>query len=207
MEELFFNSWVEWYKWIKKERKETNHFNQKTPCNQDCFPFLCAGKEIKPVNPKGNQPWIFIGRTDAEAEASILGPSDAKSQLIGKDLDAGKNWGQEEKKVTEDEMVGWHHWLNECEFEHTLEDNEGQGGLAGCIAWGCKESDATERLNWTELNWIQQYEVFWESVGIPQLEGLLRILSFIHSLSFSYRSPRIPVSGIIAVPDIFHWFL
>ena len=74
MEELFFNSWVEWYKWIKKERKETNHFNQKTPCNQDCFPFLCAGKEIKPVNPKGNQPWIFIGRTDDETEAPILWP-------------------------------------------------------------------------------------------------------------------------------------
>ena len=148
MEELFFNSWVEWYKWIKKERKETNHFNQKTPCNQDCFPFLCAGKEIKPVNPKGNQPWIFIGRTDAEAEASILGPSDAKSQLIGKDLDAGKNWGQEEKKVTEDEMVGWHHWLNECEFEQALEDGEGRTWKPGVLQSMGSQSQ-TRLSNWT----------------------------------------------------------
>ena len=159
MEELFFNSWVEWYKWIKKERKETNHFNQKTPCNQDCFPFLCAGKEIKPVNPKGNQPWIFIGRTDAEAEASILGPSDAKSQLIGKDLDAGKNWGQEEKKVTEDEMVGWHYQLNGHEFEQTPGDSEGQGSLVCCSPWGHKESDTLR--HWTRTEAMRShYHVF-----------------------------------------------
>ena len=75
------------------------------------------GEEIKPVNPKGNQPWIVIVRTDAEVEAPILWPPDAKSQLIGKDPDAGKDWGQEEKGTTEDEMVGWHHWLNGHEFE------------------------------------------------------------------------------------------
>ena len=96
-------------------------------------------KKIKPLNPKGNQSWIFLGKIDAEVETPMLCLSDAKSQVIGKDPDAGKDWGQEDKEMTENEMVGWHHWLNECEFEHTLEDNEGQGGLAGCIAWGRKE--------------------------------------------------------------------
>ena len=82
-------------------------------------------KEIQPVHPKGNQPWIFIGRTDAETEAPILGPSDGKSQLIGKDPDAGKDWRQEEKGAT-DEMTGWHHWLYGHEFEQTPGDSEGQ---------------------------------------------------------------------------------
>ena len=94
-------------------------------------------KEIKPVNPKGNQPWIFIGRTDAEAEAPILGPPDVKNWLSGKDPNAGKAWRQEEKGTTEDEMVGWHHGLNGHEFEPTL--GEGQGSLACCSPWGCKE--------------------------------------------------------------------
>ena len=88
-------------------------------------------KEIKPVNPKENQSWIFTGRTDAEAEAPILWPPDVKSWLTGKDPDAGKDWRQE-KGMTEDEMVGWHHWLNGHEFEQTLEDSEGQGSLACC---------------------------------------------------------------------------
>ena len=88
-------------------------------------------KKIKPVNPKGNQLWIFIGKTDAEAP--ILWPCDVKFWLLGKDPDAGKDWGQEEKEVTEDEMVGWRHWLNGHEFEQTLEDTEGQGSLASCI--------------------------------------------------------------------------
>ena len=109
-------------------------------------------KEIKPDNPKGNQPQIFIGRTDAAAEVPILRLPDAKSQLIGKDPDAGKDWGQE-KTVTEDEMVGWHHWLNGHEFEWTLGVGDGQGGLVCCNSWGCKESDTTERLNWTELQY------------------------------------------------------
>ena len=98
-------------------------------------------KEIKSVNPKGNQPWIFIGRTDAEVP--ILWPSDAKRWLIGKDSDAGKDWGQEEKGVTVDEMVRWHHWLNGHEFEQALGDSEGQGSLACCSPWGCKESNMT----------------------------------------------------------------
>ena len=101
------------------------------------------GQEVKPVNPKGNQLWIFIGRTDAEAEAPIIWLPDAKSQIIGKNPDAGKEWGQEEKWVTEDEMVGWCHWLSGYEFEQTLGGGEGQGVLMCCIPWGCKELDIT----------------------------------------------------------------
>jgi len=103
--------------------------------------------KIKPVNPKWNQPWIFIGRTDAEAEALILWPPDAKNWLTGKDPDAGKNWRQEKKGVREDEIVGWHHWLNGHEFEQVPGDGEGQGSLACCIPQGHKESDTTEQLN------------------------------------------------------------
>ena len=99
-------------------------------------------KAINPVNPKGNQPWIFIGRADVEAEAPILWPPDVKSQLTGKDPDAGKDWEQE-KDLTEDEMVGWHPRLNGHDFEQTLGDSEGQGSLACSIPWGCKESDMT----------------------------------------------------------------
>ena len=102
-------------------------------------------KEIQPVNLKGNQPWVFIGRTDAEA--SILWPSDVKSQLIGKDPDAGKDWRQEEKGTAEDEMLGWHHQLNGHEFEQTPGDSEGWGSLECCIPWDPKESDVTEQLN------------------------------------------------------------
>ena len=109
-------------------------------------------KEIKIVNYKGNQSWIFIGRTDAEAEAPILWLPDVKNWFTGKDPDAGKDWQQEEKRATEDETVGWHHRLNGHEFEQTLGDSEGQGSLVCCSPWGCKESDRTERLNWTELN-------------------------------------------------------
>ena len=104
-------------------------------------------KEIKPVDPKGNQPWMFIGRTDAEAEAPILRLPDAKSQLTVKDPDAGKDWGQEEKRATEDEMVGWHHWLSGHEFDWTLGASEGQGSLGCRSPWGHKESDTTEWLN------------------------------------------------------------
>ena len=92
--------------------------------------------EIQLVHPKGNQSWIFIGRTDAKAEALILWPPGVKSQLTGKDPDAGKDWGQKGKRTTEDEMVGWHHWLNGHEFGHTLGDGEGQGNLVCCSPWG-----------------------------------------------------------------------
>ena len=106
-------------------------------------------KEVKLVNPKGNQSWLFTGRTDAEAP--IFWPPDAKSWFVGKYPDAGKDWGQEEKgMMTQDEMVGWHHWLNGHECEQTLGDGEGQGNLACYSPWGCKESDPTEQLNWTD---------------------------------------------------------
>ena len=99
--------------------------------------------DIKPINPEGNQPWVFIGRADAEAEAPVLWPPDVKSWLIWKDPDAGKDWRQEDEGMTEDEMVGWHHRLNVCDFEQTLEDGEGQGSLTCCCPWGRKESDMT----------------------------------------------------------------
>ena len=105
--------------------------------------------EIKPVNPKGNQSWIFIGRTDDETP--ILWPPDAKNWLIGKDTDAGKDWRQE-KGTTEDEMVRWHHWLDGHEFEQVSGVGDGQRSLACCSPWGHKESDTTEQLNWTEGN-------------------------------------------------------
>ena len=99
--------------------------------------------EIKSVNPKGNQSWIFIRRTDAKTEAPILRPPNMKSWLIRKDPDAGKDWRQEEKGTTENEMVGWHYWLNGHDFKQTPGNGEGQGSLACCSPWGCKESDTT----------------------------------------------------------------
>ena len=106
-------------------------------------------KETQPVHPKGNQSWIFIGRTDAEAEALILWLSDAKNWLIWKDPDAGKDWRQDEKGTTEDEMAGWHHQLDGHEFEQALGVGDGQGSLACCSPWGCNDLDTTEQLNWT----------------------------------------------------------
>ena len=102
-------------------------------------------KEIQPVHPKGNQSWIFIGRT--EAEVPILWPPDAKNWLIGKDSDAGKDWRQKEKGIAENEMVGWHHQLHGHEFEQAPGVGEGQGSLACCSPWDYKQSDSTERLN------------------------------------------------------------
>ena len=110
-------------------------------------------KVIQPVHPKGDQSWVFIGRTDAEAETPILWPPHGKSWLIGKDSDARSDWGQEEKGTTEDEMAGWHHWLDGHEFVWTPGVGDGQGGLACCNSWGHKESDTTEWLNW---NWTEQ---------------------------------------------------
>ena len=107
-------------------------------------------KEIQPVHPKGDQSWIFIGRTDVEAETPILWPPDAKSWLIWKYPDAEKDWGQE-KGMTGDKMIGWHHWLNGHGFGWTPGVGDGQGGLACCGSWGRKELEMTERLNWTEL--------------------------------------------------------
>ena len=107
-------------------------------------------QEIQLVHPKGDQSWVFIGKTDVEAETPILWPPHVKSWLFGKDPDAGKDWRQEEKGTTEDEMAGWHHRLSGREFEWTPGVGDGQGGLACCSPWGLKESDRTEWLNWTE---------------------------------------------------------
>jgi len=111
---------------------------------------LLDSKEIKPLKPKGSQPWIFIQRTDAEIEVPVLWPRTGKNRLIGKDRDALKDWGQEEKGTTEDEMAGWHYWLDGHEFEQTPGVGDGQGSLASCSPRGRKESDRTEWLNWTE---------------------------------------------------------
>ena len=108
-------------------------------------------KKIQPVNPKGDQSWIFIGRTDAEAENPILWPPNVKNWLTGKDPDAGKDWRQEEKETTVDKMVGWPHWLNGHEFEQAVGVGDRQGCLACCSPWGRKKSDMTEQLNLTEL--------------------------------------------------------
>ena len=135
--------------------RELDHKEGWTPKNW-CFWIVVVGntlesplnsKEIKPVNPKGNQSWIFIGRTDAEAEAPIFWPLDAKNRHFRKDPDTGKDWGHEKKRVTENEMVGWHHRLNGHEFEQILGDSEGQGSLGCCGPWGYKESDTTWWLN------------------------------------------------------------
>ena len=107
-------------------------------------------KEIQAVHSEGEQPWLFFGRNDAKAETPVLWPCHVKSWLFGKDSDAGRDWGQEEKGMTEDEMDGWHRWLDGSESEWTLGVGDGQGGLACCDSWGCKESDTTEWLNyWT----------------------------------------------------------
>ena len=113
-------------------------------------------KEIQPVNSKRNQSWIFFGRTDAEAEAPILWPPVVNNWLIRKNPEAGKDWRHEEKGMTEDEMAEWHHWLSGYELEQA---GDAQGGLLCCSPWGCKESDTTEQLNWTELNDGEAYAV------------------------------------------------
>ena len=117
-------------------------------------------KEIQPVYPKGDLSWVFIGRTDVEAETPILWPLNAKSWLTGKDPDAGKYWGQEEKGTAEDEMVGWHHRLYGHGFRWTPGVGDGQGGLACCSARGSKESDTTEWLNGTDVLTISGVHFF-----------------------------------------------
>ena len=110
-------------------------------------------KEIQPVHPKGNQSWVFIGRIDAEAETPILWPPHTKGWLIGKNPDAGRDWGQEEKGMTEDEMAGWHHLFYGHEFGWTPGVGDGHRGLGCCDSWGRKELDTTEWPNWTEWEW------------------------------------------------------
>ena len=133
-------------------------------CWRRLFRVPWTSKEIQQVHSKGDQSWVFIGRTDAKAETPILWPPHTKSWLIGKDwcwegLEAGGENG-----MTEDEMAGWHHWLDGCVFGWTPGVGDGQGGLACCESWGHKESDMTERLNWTELNWMYKIDNKWKPI-------------------------------------------
>ena len=155
-----FNSWlpcshVQMWEQDHKEGWGPKNWCYWTVVLEKTFESPLDCKEIQPVNPKGNQPWIFTGRTDAEAP--VLWPLDGKRQLIGKDPDAGKDWRQEEKGTTVDEMVGWHHQLNGHEFEEALGDGEGQGSLVCCSPWGHKGSDTTEQLNNNSNLWNVQY--------------------------------------------------
>ena len=120
-------------------------------------PLVC--KKIQPVHAKADQSWIFTGRTDAEAEAPILWPPDARNWLSGKDPDTGQDWRQEKKGMIEDEMVGWYHQLYGHEFKQTLRIGKGQGSLVCCNPWDCKDSDMTEWLNWTESILLSKIEV------------------------------------------------
>ena len=117
-------------------------------------------KEIQPVHPKGDQSWVFFGRHDAKAKTPVLWPTHAKSWLIGKDSDPGRDWGQEEKGTIEDEMTGWHHRLDGHEFEWTLGVGDGQGGLACCDSWGHKGLDTTELLKWLSVYLLTVYSYF-----------------------------------------------
>ena len=141
-------------------------------------------KEIQPVHPKGDQSWVFIGRTDAEAETPILWPPHAKSWLIGKVSDAGRDWGQEEKGTTEDEMAGWHHQLNGHEFEQALGVGDGQGGLACCDSWGHKSR--TRLRDWTELNWTEEFVKYYLFV-FPRLFFKSIIFSLVLLSSFHFQ--------------------
>ena len=132
----------------------TKHF-----INGSCYVFIIVTKSDSTfqsfsllVHSEGDWPWDFFGRNDAKAETPVLWPPHVKRWLIGKDSDAGRDWGQEEKGTTEDEMAGWHHQLDGREFEWTPGHGDGQGGLVCCDSWGHRESNTTELLNWTELN-------------------------------------------------------
>ena len=138
-------------------------------------------KEVQPVHPKGAQSWVFIGRTDVKAETPILWPPHAKSWLIGKDPDAGRDWGQEEKGMTEDEMAGWHHWLDGHEFEWTPGVGDGQGGLDCCDSRGRKELDTTE------LNWLVRKQFWPLKVHIWEISGEKRFMDSYLFLLFSGR--------------------
>ena len=121
------------------------------PLWETLWQFFIKLNILQPVHSEGDQPWDFFGRNDAKAETLVLWPPHAKSWLIGKDSDAGRDWGQEEKGTTEDEMAGCHHWLDGRESQWTPGVGDGQGGLACCDSWGRKESDTTERLIWCDL--------------------------------------------------------
>ena len=142
-------TWKNWYFWTVVLEKTLD-----SPLDS---------KEIKLIHPEGIQPWILIERADAEPEASVLWPPDAKSQLIGRDPDDGKDWEQEKKGATEDEMIGWHHWLNGHELEQDLGDGEEQECPACCSSWGCKESDM---IDWTTTTTVNAKTTGWKSWGV-----------------------------------------
>ena len=161
-------------------------------------------KEIQPVHPKGDQSWVFFGRTDAKAETPILWPPHGKSWLIGKDSDAGRDWGQEEKGMTEDETAARHHRLNGHEFEWTPGVGDGQGGLACCNSWSRKESDTTEQLNWTEGDLLQIYCVWiYNFAFLPSLESISPLFLqefFCHFLSHLFWE----IAYSVRLFDFFH---
>ena len=167
------------------------------------MPLNCGVGESQPVHPKGGQSWVFIGRTDVEAETTILWPPWTKNWLIWKNPDAGKDWGQEEKGTTEDEMVGWHHQLNGHGFGWTLGVGDGQGGLACCGSWGCKESNMTEQLNWTDWSSPSNtYEFFkWFALIKILVESLLAYTDL-----SGRKRPRIEILDILDWPKCLFGF-
>ena len=143
-------------------------------------------KEVKPVNPKGNQPWIFVGRTDARPEAPILWPPDAKNWLIRKDPGAGKDW-RREKGTTEDEMVGWHHWLDGHEFEQALGVGDGQGSLACCSSWGCRVGhDWATSLSLSLQSSSHIHTWLWKTIALTRRDFVGKVTSLLfNKLSLS----------------------
>jgi len=160
-------------------------------------------KEIQPVHSEGAQPWDFFGRNDAKAETPVLWPPHMNSWLIGKDSDAGRDWGQEEKGMTEDEMAGWHHWLDGRESQWALGVGDGQGGLACCDSWGHKESDTTERLIWSDLiqPWRTPFPIWKQSVV------LCPVLTVASWPAYRFLRRQVRWSGIPISFRIFHSLL
>ena len=180
-------------------------------CPLDC-------KEIQPVHSKGDQSWVFIVGTDAEAETPIFWPPHAKSWLIGKDPDASRDWGQEQKGMTEDEMARWHHRLDGHEFEWSPGVGDGQGGLACCDSWGCKESDTTEWLNWSECT-VPLCLFFNPSRSLVNIYCIFSIFAFIlyprswiiFTSIMNYFFGRLPIStsfgcfpGVLSCPFVWN---
>ena len=160
-------------------------------------------KEIQPVHSEGDQPWVFFGRTDAKAEIPVLWPPLVKSWLIWEDSDLGRDWGQEQKWMTEDEMAGWHHWLDGRESGWTPGVGDGQGGLACWDSWGCKESDTTERLNWTEWSSGFPYVLqFTSEFGIKDFMIWTTVSSRSYSCWLYRASPSFAAKNIISLISV-----